>query len=143
MQQFAKELVALQPDVIFSQSTPSTAALLQQTRTIPIVFAVVLDPVGSGFVASFPRPGGNVTGLTNFETTVAGKWLAMLKEIAPRVTRAALVINPKTSSFAHYLREAEAMARSLAIDLTPNPIENAADIERHRVKWPNPHFSNN
>jgi hypothetical protein len=117
-------------DVIFSQSTPSTAALLQQTRTIPIVFAVVLDPVGSGFVASFPRPGGNVTGLTNFETTVAGKWLAMLKEIAPRVTRAALVINPKTSSFAHYLREAEAMARSLAIDLTPNPIENAADIER-------------
>jgi ABC-type uncharacterized transport system substrate-binding protein len=62
MQQFAKELVALQPDVIFSQSTPSTAALLQQTRTIPIVFAVVLDPVGSGFVASFPRPGGNITG---------------------------------------------------------------------------------
>jgi ABC-type uncharacterized transport system substrate-binding protein len=92
----AKELVALQPDLILSNSTPTTAALLQQTRTIPIVFAVVSDPIGSGFVASFPRPGGNATGLTNIEPTMAGKWLELLREIAPRVNRAAILFNPAT-----------------------------------------------
>ena len=89
IQRFAKELVALQPDLILTQSTPTTAALLQQTRTIPIVFAQVVDPVGSGFVASFPRPGGNITGFINLEPTMAGKWLELLKEIAPRVKRRA------------------------------------------------------
>ena len=84
-QRFAKELVALQPDLILSQNTPTTAALLQQTRTIPIIFAIVADPVGSGFVASLARPGGNVTGFTNIEASMAGKWLELLKEIAPRV----------------------------------------------------------
>ena len=88
MQRLAKELVALQPDLILSHITLTTAALLQQTRTIPIIFATVTDPVGSGFVASFPRPGGNVTGFTNIEPTLPGKWLELLKEIAPRVTRA-------------------------------------------------------
>src|SRR5439155_13686792 len=78
MQRFAKELVALQPDLILAHNTPSTAALLQQTRTIPIIMASVSDPVGSGFVASFPRPGGNVTGFTNMEPTMAGKWLELL-----------------------------------------------------------------
>src|SRR5262249_32936931 len=72
---FAKEMVASQPDLILSSSTPTTAALLEQTRTIPIVFGIVTDPVGSGFVASFARPGGNATGFTNFEPTMAGKWL--------------------------------------------------------------------
>jgi putative ABC transport system substrate-binding protein len=85
-QRFAKELVALQLDLILSHSTPSTATLLQKTRTIPIVFALVADPVGSGFVASFPRPSGNVTGFTLFEPSIAGKWLELLKEVAPRVT---------------------------------------------------------
>ena len=85
MQRFAKELVALQPDLILSQITPSTAAMLQQTRTIPIIFAMVADPVGSGFVASFSRPGGNVTGFSHIEGSLAGKWLELLKEIAPRV----------------------------------------------------------
>jgi ABC-type uncharacterized transport system substrate-binding protein len=75
MQRFAKELVALLPDLILSNNTPTTAAMLQQTRTTPIIFATVGDPVGSGFVASFPRPGGNVTGFTNIERTIAGKWL--------------------------------------------------------------------
>src|SRR6266516_4111310 len=75
MQRFAKELVALQPDLIVSQSTPTTAAMLQQTRTIPIIFALVIDPVGSGFVASLPRPGGNVTGFIAMEGSLAGKWL--------------------------------------------------------------------
>jgi putative tryptophan/tyrosine transport system substrate-binding protein len=83
MERFAKELVALQPDLILSSTTPTTAALLQQTRAIPIVFATVADPVGSGFVASFPRPGGNVTGFVVFEASLAGEWLELLKEIAP------------------------------------------------------------
>jgi ABC-type uncharacterized transport system substrate-binding protein len=82
MQRFAKELVALQPNVILSHSTPTTAAMLQQTRTIPIIFAAVIDPLGSGFVASFPRPGGNVTGFTSIEGSLGGKWLELLKEIA-------------------------------------------------------------
>src|SRR6202047_3217320 len=93
---FAKEMVASQPDLILSSSTPTTAALLEQTRTIPIVFGIVTDPVGSGFVASFPRPGGNATGFTNFEPTMGGKWLELLKEIAPRVNRATFLFNPVT-----------------------------------------------
>ena len=100
MQQFAKELVALQPDLILSHVTPTTAALLQQTRSIPIVFVLVADPVGSGFVASFPRPGGNATGFTNIEPAMPGKWLELLKEIAPRVTRVALLFNPTTTPWA-------------------------------------------
>jgi putative ABC transport system substrate-binding protein len=84
MQRYAKELVALQPDLIVTQSTPITATLLQETRTIPIVFALVADPIGSGFVASFAKPGGNVTGFVTIEPTMAGKWLELLKEIAPR-----------------------------------------------------------
>jgi putative ABC transport system substrate-binding protein len=90
MQRFAKELVALRPDLILSNTTPTTAALLQQTRTIPVVFAMVADPVGSGFVASFPRPGGNVTGFVVTEGSLGGKWLELLKEIAPRVARVAI-----------------------------------------------------
>src|SRR5262249_43926660 len=82
MKQFANELVALEPDLLLSQTTPTTAALLQQTRTIPIIFGNVVDPVGSGFVASFSRPGGNVTGFIVMEPTLAGKWLELLKEIA-------------------------------------------------------------
>jgi len=102
MQRLAKELVALQPDLILSQSTPTTAALLQQTRTIPIIFANIADPVGSGFVASFPRPGGNVTGFVLFEPTMAGKWLELLKEIAPRVNRVAFLFNPATATYFEY-----------------------------------------
>src|SRR5262249_31951211 len=117
-------------DVVLAQGTPITAAFQRESRTVPIVSFFVNDPIGSGFITSLARPGGNLTGLALLEASVAGKWLAMLKEIAPRVTRAALVVNPKTSSFAHYLHEAEAMARSLAIALVPTPVENAADIER-------------
>src|SRR5262249_39606595 len=99
----AKELVALRPDVIFAQSTPITAAFQRETRAIPIVFVFVNDPIGSGFIANLARPGGNLTGLTLFEAGIAGKWLSMLKEIAPRVTRAGFIFNPKTTSFAHYV----------------------------------------
>jgi putative ABC transport system substrate-binding protein len=114
-QRFAQELVALQPDVILSHGTPTTAALLQQTRTIPIVFAAVADPVGSGFVASFARPGGNVTGFTVFEPTMASKWLELLKEIAPRVVRVAFLFNPTTAPYAEvYLKPFKAAAASFA-----------------------------
>ena len=86
IERLAKELVALQPDLILSSTTRTTAALLKETRTIPIVFANISDPLGSGFVASYPRPGGNVTGFTNMEPTMAGKWLELLKESAPQMT---------------------------------------------------------
>jgi putative tryptophan/tyrosine transport system substrate-binding protein len=127
-QAVAKELVASQPDVILVQSTPLTAALQRETRAIPIVFVAVSDPIGSGFIASLPRPGNNLTGLMLFEASVTGKWLAMLKEIAPRLSRVALIHNPRVTTF--YLHAAQALAPSLAIELLPSPFENAADIER-------------
>src|SRR3954463_8279960 len=130
VQVLARELVALRPDVILAQSTPATAALKPETSTIPIVFASVADPIGSGFVASLPRPGGNLTGLLQYEEGITGKWLAMLKEIAPNLTRAALVANPRTAAFDYFLQSAKAVAPSLAIDLVPTPVDNAADIER-------------
>ena len=123
-------MVASRPDVILAQSTPITAAFQRETRAIPIVFVFVNDPIGSGFIANLARPGGNLTGLTLFEAGIAGKWLSMLKEIAPRLARAGFIFNPKTTSFAHYVPDTEAMATSLAIELVPSPVENAADIER-------------
>jgi putative tryptophan/tyrosine transport system substrate-binding protein len=131
VQVLARELIALQPDVILATATPIVAALQRETRTIPIVFAPAADPVGSGFVASLPRPGGNITGLMLFEASVTGKWLAMLKEIAPRLERVALVTNPKTAPFYnYYLRAAESLSSSLGIKVVPDLVENIADIER-------------
>jgi putative tryptophan/tyrosine transport system substrate-binding protein len=127
-QKVAKELIALQPDVIVVQSTPYTAALQQQTRTIPIVFVHVSDPIGSGFATSLARPGGNLTGLLLFEGSIAGKWIGMLKEITPRLQRVAVLHNPDVSTF--YLRAAEALASSLSVEVVSNPVEGAADIER-------------
>jgi len=94
------------------------------------VFVNVSDPVGSGLVASLARPGSNLTGLLMYEASIVGKWLAMLKEIAPRMARAAFVANPKISTYEYYLRTAKAIAPSLAIELVPSPIETASDIER-------------
>ena len=129
-QRFAKELIALQPDLILSHTTPTTAALLQQTRTIPIVFAFVADPVGSGFVASFPRPGGNVTGFTLFEPTMAGKWLELLKEIAPRVARVAFLFNPATAPYAEiFLNPFKAAAASFAVEAIVAPVRDAPELE--------------
>jgi putative ABC transport system substrate-binding protein len=99
MKRFAKELVALQPDFILTSSTPATAAMLQATRTIPIVFVIVADPVGSGFVASLPRPGGNATGFTPIVRSLGGKWVELLKEMAPRLARVTLLFNPPTATF--------------------------------------------
>jgi putative ABC transport system substrate-binding protein len=131
MQRFAKELVAQHPDLILSATTPTTAALLQQTRTIPIIFVIVADPVGSGLVASFPRPGGNVTGFTVMEPTLAGKWLELLKEIAPRVSRVALLFNPTTATYAEaYLKPFKAAAASFAIEAIAAPVRDAAALEQ-------------
>jgi putative ABC transport system substrate-binding protein len=91
MQRFAKELIALKPDLILSQTTPSTATLLQHTRTVPIIFGVASDPIGSGFVANLARPGGNVTGFITIEGSLEGKWVELLKEIAPWITRVAAI----------------------------------------------------
>ena len=129
-QQFAKELVALQPDLILSHGTPNTATLLQQTRAIPIVFAAVSDPVGSGFVASFPRPGGNVTGFANMEPTMAGKWLELLKEIAPRVERVAILFNPATAPYAEYwLNPFKAAAASFAVEANAALVHDTSELE--------------
>jgi putative tryptophan/tyrosine transport system substrate-binding protein len=130
VQMLVKELLALSPDVVVAPGTAPTAAFRRESRNVPIVFIGVGDPVGMGFIANLARPGSNLTGLTMYEGSVGGKWLAMLKEIDPRVTRAAFIINPKTSSFAHFAREAETMAQSLAIELALSTIENAGDIGR-------------
>ena len=130
LQALAGELVAQQPDVILATSTGVAAALQHESRTIPIVFVAVSDPIGSGFIANLARPGGNLTGLMLYEDGIVGKWLAMLKEIAPRLSRVALVANPKTTPFDYFLRSAQTFAPSLAIELLPSRVADAADIER-------------
>jgi putative ABC transport system substrate-binding protein len=131
MQALAKEMVSLQPDVIVGQTTQVVAALQRETKTIPIVFVIVSDPVGSGFVVSLPRPGGNITGFINIESSLSGKWIEMLKEIVPRVSRAAIIFNPETATyFAYYLQPFEAAARSSGFEPVAAPVHNAADIER-------------
>ena len=131
-EEFAKELLALQPDVILAFSTPVTAAFKQQTHTIPIVFIGIADAVGQGFVGSLVRPDGNLTGLTMYEASVTGKWLEMLKEIEPQIARVAFVINPETAPYYDfYLRGAKVAAPSLAIEPVLTPVKNdVADIER-------------
>src|SRR6516165_10448108 len=130
MQRFAKELVALQPDLIVTQSTPITATLLQETRTIPIVFALVADPIGSGFVASFAKPGGNVTGFVTIEPTMSSKWLELLKEIAPRATRVAFLFNPTTATyFEYWLNPFKAAATSFAVEAISAPVRDRSELE--------------
>jgi putative ABC transport system substrate-binding protein len=132
MRVFAKELVALQPHVILARSTPVTTALLKQTRTIPIVFTVVSDPVGERFVESLARPGGNVTGFTNVEFSLTGKWLELLKEVAPNIRRVAFIFDPKLApgGGSYYTRLIEASALSLAVAPTATPVHDAIEIER-------------
>jgi len=131
-QTLAKELVAAQPDVIFTLSRPVTAALQKETQSIPIVFTYVIDPIGAGFIASLAHPGGNLTGLMAYEPSMVGKWLGMLKEIAPQTSRVALVANPKTAVYFDYLlNAASAAAPALGVEVVAARIDNdAADIER-------------
>jgi putative tryptophan/tyrosine transport system substrate-binding protein len=128
---YAKELVGLQPDVILAESTPQIAALQRETRTIPIVFQGVSDPIGSGFVASLARPGGNITGLGWMEPSMGGKWLELLTEIAPRVKRVAAMFNPDTAPYvtSYYLPSFEAAARSLKMEASVAPVRSDAEIE--------------
>jgi putative ABC transport system substrate-binding protein len=130
MRRFAKELVALQPDLIFTSSTPATGAMLQATRTIPVIFVLVADPVGSGYVASLPRPGGNVTGFTPIVGSLGGKWAELLKEIAPRVTRATLLFNPPAATFVEsYLSPFKAAAASLGMEAIIAPVHDMLELE--------------
>jgi putative ABC transport system substrate-binding protein len=129
-QRSARELVALQPDLILTQNTPPTASMLEQTRAIPVVFVIVADPVGSGFVQSLARPGANATGLTVMEPTIAGKWVELLKEIAPRINRTAFLFNPATAPYRDiYLKPFKTAAASLALEAIPAPVHDKPELE--------------
>ena len=130
-QAYAKELVDARPDIIFVRSTPTTAALFRNTRSIPIVFAVVSDPVGEGFVASLARPGGNVTGFTNAEASLSGKWLGLLKEIAPKMARVGYLFDPKVApgGGAYYTNLINTAAAASAVAPAAMPVHGSDDIE--------------
>ena len=126
----AKELVGLKPDLILTQNTPPTASMLQQTQSIPVIFVIVADPVGSGFVKSLSHPGTNATGFTIMEPTIAGRWVQLLREIAPRVTRAALLFNPATAPFAEvYIRPFKAAATSFSLEAVSMPVHDVTELE--------------
>jgi putative tryptophan/tyrosine transport system substrate-binding protein len=127
---YAAELVALDPDVILAQSSASVAPLLLATHTIPVVFTTVADPVGAGFVESLARPGGNATGFTNFEYSIAGKWLELLKEIAPGVMRVAVFRESTIAAGAGQFGAIQAQAQSLGVELRPVDVRDAGEIER-------------
>jgi putative tryptophan/tyrosine transport system substrate-binding protein len=132
MRTLARELVALQPDAMLAVATPAVAALLGETRTVPIVFARVADPVGSGFVNNLAKPDGNVTGFTNFEPSLAGKWLQLLKDIVPGLARVTLMFNPTTTpgGGSDFLRFAEAAASPIGIEMKAARVHDVAEIER-------------
>ena len=126
----AKEILALKADVVLSQNTPPTATMLEQTRDVPVVFLIVTNPIGSGFVKTLSRPGGNATGFTIMEPTTSGKWLELLKEMAPNIKRAGLLFNPKTAPFANYwLRPFDAAAKSLGVEPVAARVDAEADLE--------------
>jgi putative ABC transport system substrate-binding protein len=129
MQAFAQELVGLQPDIILANSTPATAALQRETRTIPIVMANVGDPVASGFVAALNRPGGNITGFASLEAPIAGKLLELLSEIAPGLKRAAIMFNPDTAAVSSYMPSFETAARLLKVVPIIAPVHGDVEIE--------------
>jgi putative ABC transport system substrate-binding protein len=127
---FARELVGLQPDIILTASTPATVAVQRETRTIPIVFVSVADPVALGIVARLDRPSGNITGFANYEATLGGKWLELLSEIAPGLKRAAIMFNPDTATgLGVYMPSLETAARSLKVEPIIAPVHSDAEIE--------------
>jgi putative tryptophan/tyrosine transport system substrate-binding protein len=132
MTRYAKEFVALQPDLIVTVTTPATAAMLKQTSTIPIIFVLVADPIGSGFVTNLLRPNGNVTGFTNqaIVGSLGGKWVDLLKEVAPRVTRVTLLFNPPTATFVErYLNHCKAAAAARGMEALVAPVRGMPDVE--------------
>jgi putative ABC transport system substrate-binding protein len=129
-QRFAADLVALKPDLILSHSTATTAAILKQTRTIPIVFANVTDPIGSSFVASLPHPAGNATGFVNMEDSMSGKWLQLLKEVAPHTRRVGFLFNPNTAPyFQYYLNYLKTAAAALAVEAVAASVNDPSELE--------------
>ena len=132
---YAAELVGLAPDVILAAASPAVAALQQTTRTIPIVFTTVADPVGAGFVETLAHPGGNITGFSLFEYTLSGKWLELLKEIAPSVTRAAVLRDPTVGSGVGQYAIIQALAPSLRVELRSIDVRDPGEIERAIVTF--------
>jgi putative tryptophan/tyrosine transport system substrate-binding protein len=130
MRKNAAELVALAPDVILASSSGAVAPLLEATRTVPIVFTAVADPVGAGYVDSLARPGGNTTGFTIYEYSISGKWLELLKEITPRITRAAVIRDPAIAAGPGQFAAIQAVASSLGVELRPVDVRDAGEIER-------------
>lgn len=131
MQQDAKELVASHPDLILSGGSPITALLLAETRTIPLVFANILDPVGQGFVASLSHPGGNATGLEDLEPSMAGKWVELLKEVVPHAARAVVPFNPATAPYADlYLNYLRSAAQKLGVEVIAAPVADIAALDQ-------------
>jgi putative ABC transport system substrate-binding protein len=127
---YAAELVGLSPDAILASSAPAVAVLRRQTQTIPIVFVLLIDPVGAGLVQSLARPGGNVTGFSAIDAPIMGKWLQLLKEVAPAVTRIAVIFNPETAPFAPlFSREAEVAAPSFGMTVALAPVHDDPGIE--------------
>jgi putative ABC transport system substrate-binding protein len=130
MRKYAAELVALAPDVILAPGSTSMGPLLQATRTVPIVFTTLLDPVGAGFVDSLARPGGNVTGFIAFEYGLSGKWLELLKQIAPSLTRVAILRDPATAAGIGQFAAIQSVAPSFGVELRPIDVREAGEIER-------------
>jgi putative ABC transport system substrate-binding protein len=130
LQRFAKEIVAAQPDVIFTSGSPAVQILKQETRTIPIVFGNLVDPVGQGFIASLSRPGGNITGFSNLEASITGKYVELLKEVAPSVARVTIFYNPPTAPYHEiYIKPFETAAASLGIVPTVASVRDLAELE--------------
>lgn len=130
MRRAAQELVALKPELILSSSTPTTEALMSETKTIPIIFLIAIDPIGGGFVQTMAHPGGNVTGFTNLDPKMTGKWLALLKQIAPRLTTVAITFNPATEPYFNlYLDDFKATAPALGLTVEAKPVHDAAELE--------------
>jgi putative ABC transport system substrate-binding protein len=132
---YAKELVALRPDLIFVTNTPAATAVLQETHSIPLLFVNLSDPLGSGLVSSMAHPGGNATGFTNFEFTIGGKWVQLMKEAAPNTQRVAVIFNPQTAPYAqHYVLPARAAADALRIELVTAPVRERDQLESVFIK---------
>jgi ABC-type uncharacterized transport system substrate-binding protein len=134
---FAKELVALKPEVIVAHTTPSVIALSRETNTVPLVFVQVSDPIGTGFITNMAHPGGNITGFTNFESSMVGKWVELLKDMAPGISRVAFLFNPQTAPYVtrYYQGPLEASARALGIEPWAASVSSAADIESAIAKF--------
>ena len=134
MRSRAAELLGLGPELVVTYTTPATNAVRQETRNVPILFVAVSDPIGTGFVESFPRPGGNITGFTNFEPTMGSKWVELIRDIAPSVKRVAMLFNPTTAnagaSGGVYLKSMKAAAQALGLELIAEiPVNDPADID--------------